>query len=104
MPGGLGLCHGVLARSPWLPKCTLTWNQSRHFLCGLLLGLDALDVRCGCRECRVGVSAGCSNGRGEEHAVGTEIEGSVVGGPAWVGRPTFAESSLVLARIVPLRR
>jgi len=71
-------------------------------LCGLLLGLDALDVRCGCRECRMDASAGCSNGRGEEHAVGTEIERSVRSGPAWVGRPNFAKSFLVLAKLTPL--
>ena len=49
------------------------------------------------------VSAGCSNGRGEEHAVGTEIERSVRSGPAWVGRPNFAKSFLVLAKLTPLR-
>src|SRR4029077_10538184 len=72
------------------------WYQSWYFLRGLLLGVDALDVRCGCRQCRVDVGAGGSHGRREEHAMGTETERSVGSGATWMGRANFAELFLVI--------
>src|SRR6266481_5145459 len=77
MPRALKLYHGVLAGSPWSSKRTFAWHQPWHVLCRLLLGLDALDVRCGCRKRRLDAGAGSHNGRGKEYAVGTETECSV---------------------------
>ena len=66
---------------------------------GLLLGLDVVDVWCGCRECRLDAGAGGRNDCGEEHAVGAETECSARASSAGVGGANFAESFLVIAKL-----
>ena len=99
MPRAIELCHGALAGPASTPKRACARHKPWHFLCGLLLGLNALDVRSRGRECRLDAIARRGNGHGEEHVLGTQSEPSVGTGAAWVGNSNTAQSFLFLKKL-----